>query len=88
MKQRYLLLLASIFIVAGCTQQIRVKQLGGTMTETLPAGKKLVNVTWKTEQLWILTRSMTSDDKAETYEFKESSAWGLLQGTVIIKETK
>jgi hypothetical protein len=71
-----------------CTQNERARSLGGTAVEVLPKGRKLVNVTWKETELWILTRPMTVDDVAESYEFKESSSWGLLEGTVKIQEVK
>ena len=75
--------------VVGCTQQTRAKKFGGTATIDLPAGRKLVTVTWKGEShIWYLTRPMTATDTAETYEFKESSSWGFIEGTVVIKETK
>lgn len=74
--------------ISGCTQQQRARNFGGTASENLPPNRKLVNLTWKETHLWILTRPMTANDVAETYEFKESSSMGLVNGTVIIKETK
>lgn len=71
-----------------CTEQQRAKKYGGTATENLPANQKLVTVTWKETNLWYLTRPMSATDVAETYEFKESSNFGILNGKVIIKETK
>jgi hypothetical protein len=78
----------AIALFTGCTQQERAKNYGGTAVEVLPAQRKLINVTWKDDHLWYLTRPMVSNDVAETYEFKESSSYGLLNGTVVIKETK
>jgi hypothetical protein len=80
--------IAGVVHLSGCTEQQRAKNLGGSTTVTLPAGKKLVCVTWKEANLWYLTRDMRPDEKAETYEFKESSDYGVLQGAVTIKEQK
>ena len=71
-----------------CTANMRAKSLGGTATEQLADNVKLVNITWKDDNLWVLTRPMNESDKAETYEFKESSSFGLVNGKVIIKENK
>lgn len=31
---------------------------------------------------------MRPGETAETYTFKESAAWGMIEGTVIVKETQ
>jgi len=77
----------AIVIGAGCSAQTRAKHLGGTYTTALPPGRKLMNVTWKEDTLWILTRSMYATDLAETYEFNEHSPLNIVEGKVIIKET-
>jgi len=82
------LMIVTLMIGAGCTQNQRAKAFGGRAIETLPPNRKLINVTWKDDNLWFLTRPMTSEDVAETYEFTESSSFGILCGTVVIKEGK
>ena len=74
--------------LASCTSNEMAKNFGGTTTLNLPAGRKLVDMTWKEDHLWYLTKEMTATDIAETYEFKEQSSYGIMQGTVIIKESK
>jgi len=85
-------LMVAVFIAAlafGCTEQERAKSLGGDATVNLPCDTKLLNVTWKADAaMWYLTRPMHKDEKAEAYTFKESAAWGLLEGKVTIKECK
>lgn len=83
----------SIFILlalslAACTENERVKSWGGDGTINLPAGRKLVNITWKETQIWYLTRPMNSTDVAETYQFHEESSFGVMEGTYTIIETK
>lgn len=79
---------ASLVLTAGCTKQILVKNWGGTLTETLVPNQKLVVMTWKDNDLWVLTRPMRTNETAETYTFKESSSWGMFQGTVTVVESK
>lgn len=83
---------ALALVMVSCTGNQRAKSFGGTYSVELPAGEKLINVTWKTESdLWYLTRKMTSKDSAETYSFKQDKG-SLLNvtgnGEVIIKESK
>jgi hypothetical protein len=78
--------IALAFGAASCTEQGRAKNWGGTMTETLPAGQKLINATWKGEDLWLLTRPARAGESPETYTFKGHGSIGILNGTVIIVE--
>ncbi|AIW03543.1 hypothetical protein CPT_Moonbeam145 [Bacillus phage Moonbeam] len=90
-----------LFAAVGCQQvadkqdgektsgsQHFAKKFGGTATLDLPKGEKLMNITWKDDHLWYLTRPMTKEDKAETYKFKESSNFGILEGEIVVKERK
>lgn len=85
MKRIAILALLSLI---GCTSQERARSFGGSSSMTLPAGAKLVTATWKNADLWVLTRPMRADEKAETYQFQESSSWGIAEGTVTIKEAR
>lgn len=74
-------------LLVGCTSNQRAQTLGGTQTITLPPGKQLVNITWKANgSLWLLTKERPRDIPPMFYEFKEDSSWGILEGTVIVKE--
>lgn len=89
--KRITLLLAAIIVLllsVACTQQERAKNFGGKATEKVAAGQKVVNVTWKDDHLWYLTRPMLATEQPETYSFKESSSWGVMQGEVIIIESR
>jgi hypothetical protein len=81
------MILAATFIVwSGCTDNSRARSFGGSMTEKLPPGEKLVNVTWKETDLWILTRPMQAGETPGTYTFKEKSTYGVMEGTITIVE--
>jgi hypothetical protein len=75
-------------LFASCTKNEMAKNFGGTMTVNLPADTKLVNVTWKEDEIWYLTKPMNSTDSAETYSFQEESSFGVWEGTVVLKELK
>ena len=81
-----ILILGTLISLTGC--QTVAKNLGGTTTVDLDENRKLIECTWKEDSLWFLTKEMKEDDIAETYEFKESSNFGIIEGTVIIKEHK
>lgn len=89
MKRKNLVLLLILIMglmITSCTEQERAKSFGGTMTTEIAADQKLVNVTWKENELWILTRPRKPGEVPETYQFYEESAWGMWEGTVYIKE--
>lgn len=86
--KKYIILLLAIITITSCTQNSRAKGWGGTAEIVLPKGKKLVTATWKKNSLWYLTKDMTEDDVAETYEFHEESSFGVVEGTYRIIEVK
>lgn len=86
--KKYIILLLAIITITSCTENSRAKGWGGTAEVILPKGKKLVTATWKENSLWYLTKDMTEDDVAETYEFHEESSLGVMEGTYRIIEVK
>lgn len=89
MKRIFLMAIVALAICSSCTKNQLVKKFGGSATMDLPSGQKLINVDWdKSEHMWYLTRPMTSSDTAKTYTFKESSNYGIVQGTYTIVEHK
>lgn len=78
----------SAFLISSCTQNELTKNFGGSMTVKLDKGKQLMNVTWKEDELWILTKQMDSTHTPTNYEFVENSSYGLLEGKVTITESK
>jgi len=83
-----IILLISYSVVSSCTQNSRVKSFGGEMTVEIERGQKLVNVTWKNNEMWVLTRPMTSEDKLEIYYFTEKSSFGVMEGKVTFVEQR
>jgi hypothetical protein len=79
------LILLSLSFIA-CTGNRRAKRMGGTVTYELDETKKFVNITWKDDNLWVLTRERKVGETPETYTFKEESKHGIIEGKVIIVE--
>lgn len=77
-----------VILTVSCTQNQRAKNFGGNATYSLPQGQKLIMVTWKEDNLWYLSRPMKEGESAETYTLQEESSFGMMNGTVTIKETK
>lgn len=75
-----------VLLSSGC--QAATKSLGGSMTLELDPGEKLIEITWKDDSLWYLTRPMREDEEPETYKFKQSSEFGIFEGTVTVVESK
>jgi hypothetical protein len=78
-------ILLLLMTLVGC-RNLGARTFGGTMEFDLPAGIKLVNITWKDDDLWYLTREMREDEFPEEYRFQASTNWGVFEGTVIIRE--
>lgn len=83
----YAIFLAVAVCLGGCTANERARAYGGEATIALPKGKKLVNITFKGTDIWVLTRDAGPSDVATTHEFVEHSTFGILQGKITIKET-
>jgi hypothetical protein len=84
--KKVLILLVVAFTMVSCTQNTRAKSFGGTSTVELKEGRKLIEATWKEDNLWYLTRVRREGESIETYEFREESSFGMMNGTVIFKE--
>ena len=79
-----LLIIIAILILTICTSNQRACQLGSSETVTLNPGKRMVNMTWKQNNLWILTKQDTT--KPSTYTFQEKSSWDVMEGTITVVE--
>ena len=90
MRKRILTFLLTLGVSAtlltGC--QSATKDYGGSMTIELEPNTKLESITWKDNSLWYCTRPMREDEVAETHTYRQSSEWGIFEGTVTIIESK
>lgn len=79
--------ISTVLLICSCTEQQRTRSLGGISTVDLPACEKLVNATWKDNDFWYLYRPMRDGEKPETYQFRENSSFGVMQGAVNLRES-
>lgn len=75
-------------MLSGCwLDQTFARNIGGTASIVLERGQRLVTATWKEDHVWYLTRAARPDDPPPTVlVLHESSALGMLQGTVLFRE--
>lgn len=86
--KKFIALLILMLCLCSCNEQIMTRQLGGEMTIELPPGQELMEVTWKENDLFYLTRPMAPDYVPVTKVFQESSSWGVMESTVYFKESR
>ena len=68
--------------------QIITRTMGGTTKIELEPGEKLLECTWKGDEIWYLVEPMDSDYVPKTKMFKENSKAGILEGKVIFYEKR
>lgn len=81
-KITILLTLFTSLIFTSCTDNQSVKNWGGTEEIGIPEGRNFVNITWKEDDLWIVT------EDSSYYYFTEQSSWGILEGEIKIKKSR
>lgn len=82
--KKLLLIAITALTLQSCTENMRARKQGGDQTINLSSKERLVNLTWKEDNLWILTKEDTTIPTI--YTFKEKSNFGVLQGTITIVE--
>lgn len=86
--KKILVVLFSFIFLFSCTENKRARTFGGTENINITNGYKVVNCTWKDDDLWILTTKMNENEQPRILKFQETSAWGIFEGTIILKESK
>jgi len=85
--KKVLFILAVLFTVTFTScENFMTRNFGGSQTIELQPGQKLVNVTWKKNQVWILTETRLDSIKPKTYKFKEKSNMGVMEGEITLVE--
>lgn len=76
-----LLLLTILILGSGCTENSRARQFGGKQEIQTKPNEVLINITWKDNDMWVLTK----DTLTGIQYFRESSSWGVWEGEIVIK---
>jgi hypothetical protein len=85
--KKLIVILLMFLCLTSCEQSI-TRTMGGTTKIELEPGEKLVEATWKGDDIWYLVEPMDSDYVPKTKTFKESSRIGVLEGKVIFYEKR
>ena len=85
--KKFIGILMMFLCLTSCDQSI-TRTMGGTTKIELEPGEKLVEATWKGDDIWYLVEPMDSDYVPKTKTFKESSRIGVLEGKVIFYEKR
>lgn len=79
----------SIFFLSSCTENTRTKLFGGTMEIEIPKGYTVTMATWKNgHTLFYMYEEMDSTYIPKTKYFVEKSNFGIVESTVIFKESR
>lgn len=85
--KKLIVILLMFLCLTSCDQSI-TRTMGGITKIELEPGEKLVEATWKGDDIWYLVEPMDSDYVPKTKTFKESSRIGVLEGKVIFYEKR
>lgn len=64
------------------------KNYDGIITIDVPEGQKVIEATWKDNDVQYFTRPMREDEEPETFTLQENSNFGIIEEKVIFKESK
>ena len=81
-------MLTLFLTLLACTDNQRTKAFGGTMRISVPCDQVVFDVTWKGEDLWYATQPAGQGWRPETKRFAEYSSYGVIQGEVILTESR
>lgn len=82
MKLNKVIIFLFIFLVSvSCTDNSQARNWGGEETIDLKSNEILINITWKEDNLWILTQ----DTSSKEFFFREHSSFGIWEGTILFK---
>ena len=86
----WILAMMLCLIGMACTDQEMARQWGGESSIEIPCGQKVQGVSWKSPDMtiWVLYRPMRSDESPERWVYHENSSWGMIEGTVVVQETR
>lgn len=84
---KLIIILLMFLCLTSCDHSI-TRTMGGTTKIELESGERLVEVTWKGDDIWYLVEPMDSNYVPKIKTFKESSRIGILEGKVIFYEKK
>lgn len=82
----YTSLFAALALVS--CRNMTSRTFGGSQEIALKKGQRLIEITWKGTDLWILTEPMDSAYIPKVKTFYERSDFGVMEGSITIYESK
>lgn len=80
-------LMVAVLLLTSC-ENLVTRNFGGSQTIELEKGQRLIEITFKDNDLWILTEPMDSDYVPKNKTFYEDSNLGVMQGKITIVESR
>lgn len=77
---------ALMLVLSGC--QSCDRSFGGTVEIELPPGTMLEDVEWNDSDIWYMYTDAPEDYEPRIHTMQESSNMGVMEGKVILKESK
>ena len=84
----FAIIATTVMMLSMTSCQSCTRHTGGTTTINLEKGEKLVEATWKDDNIWYLVEPMEEGYAPKTKVFKESSNLGIIEGKVIFVESR
>jgi len=79
MKKLFIISLV-LLSLSSCTDNQRARKWGGTEDIKLDPNEKFINISWKEDNLWIITQ----DTITGVHYAREKSSFGVMEGKLVI----
>ena len=89
-KTFFIIVIIMVFMLlmtSSCTENYIAREFGGTLKVEVEPGYKVTSATWKEDDLFYFIEPMGEDYTPKEKKFIESSSYGVLESTVIFKES-
>lgn len=83
-----IIMMFMLLVTSGCTENYVAREFGGTLKVEVEPGYKVTSATWKENDLFYFIEPMEEDYTPKEKKFIESSSYGVLESTVVFKESK
>jgi len=79
--KKVLYVVLGVIMITSCTDNQRARSWGGTEEVSLKKNEVLMNITWKGDDMWVLTKDTTTGE----CHFREHSSFGIIEGEIVLK---
>lgn len=77
-----------VLALCSCTENYMARAYGGIVEVNVEPGYKVTSATWKETDLFYFIEPMEEGYTPKEKKFIESSSFGILESTVVFKESK